>query len=78
MLEATGYLVSTHTHGNWVVTSHKGKKIVFKQDTGVYNRIPYINLKNNKEWIAMIETVCKKLAGATKREIEKAYLARTV
>ena len=24
MLEAAGYLVSTHTHGNWVVTFPKG------------------------------------------------------
>ena len=30
MLEAAGYLVSTHTHGNCVVTSPKGKMINFK------------------------------------------------
>ena len=78
MLEATGYLVSTHTHGNWVVTSPNGKKIVFKRDIGVCNRMPYIDLRDNQEGIAMIETVCKKFAGATKREIEKAYIVRTV
>ena len=33
MLEAAGYLVSTHTHGDWVVTSPKGEKIIFKRDT---------------------------------------------
>ena len=42
VLEAAGYLVFTHNHGNWVVTSPKGKKIVFKRDTGVCNRMPYI------------------------------------
>jgi hypothetical protein len=78
MLETAGYLVSTHTHGDWVVTSPKGKKIVFKRDTGVCNRMPYIDLRDNQEGIAMIETVRKKFAGATKKEIEKAYLARTV
>ena len=33
MLEAAGYQVSTHSHGNGVVTSLKGKNIVFKQAT---------------------------------------------
>ena len=33
VLEAVGYLVSTHTHGDWVVTSPKGKKTVFKRET---------------------------------------------
>ena len=37
--------------------------------------MPYIDLRNNQEGIAMIETVRKKFAGATQREIEKAYLA---
>ena len=33
VLEAADYLVSTHTHGDWVVTSPKGKKTVFKRET---------------------------------------------
>ena len=40
--------------------------------------MPYINLRDNQEGITKIETVCKKFAGNTRREIEKAYLARTV
>ena len=40
--------------------------------------MPYIDLRNNQEGIAMIETVRTKFAGATQREIEKAYLARAV
>ena len=39
MLEEAGYIVSTHTKSDWVVTTPKGKKIVFKRDTGIYNRI---------------------------------------
>ena len=35
MLEDAGYIVSTHTKGDWVVTTPKGKKIIFKRDTGV-------------------------------------------
>ena len=37
MLEEAGYIVSTHTKSNWVVTTPKGKKIVFKRDTGICN-----------------------------------------
>ena len=40
--------------------------------------MPYIDLRDKQEGIAMIETVHKKFAGATRREIEKTYLARTV
>ena len=40
--------------------------------------MPYIDLRDNQEGIAMIETVYKTFAGATKREIERAYLARTM
>ena len=69
MLEAASYLVSTHTHGDWVVTSLKGKKIVLKQDTGVCTRMPYIDLRDKQEGTSMIKTVCKKFAGATRREI---------
>ena len=32
MLENAMYIVSTHTKGDWVVTTPKGKKIVFKRD----------------------------------------------
>ena len=74
MIEAAGYLVSTHTRGIWMVTSLKGKKINFKQDTGVCSRMSYIDLRENQEGFVIIETVCKKFAGATRREIEKAYL----
>ena len=65
MLEYSGYIVYTHTKGDWVITTTKGKKIVFKNDTGVCKGMPYIDLCEHKEGISMIETVCKKFAGAT-------------
>ena len=37
ILEEAGYIVSTHTKSDWVVTAPKGKKIIFKRDTGVCN-----------------------------------------
>ena len=71
MLEEYGYIVSTHTKGDWVVTNPKGKKIVFKRDTGVCNRMPYIDLRENMEGFAMIETIRKQFDGATNKEIER-------
>ena len=38
-------------------------KNVFKRDTGVCKGMPYINLRNHKEGIIMIETFCKKFVG---------------
>ena len=35
MLELSGYIVSTHTHADWVVTTSDGKYITFKRDKEV-------------------------------------------
>ena len=78
MLEDAGYIVSTNTNRDWVLTTPKGKKIMFKRDIGVCMGMPYINLREHKEGISTIKTVCKKFAGATKCEIEKAIQSRTV
>ena len=78
MLEEAGYIVSTHTKSDWVVTTPKGTKIVFKRDRGICNLMPYIDLRENMEGFAMIETIRKQFSGATNREIERDYLACTV
>ena len=78
VLEEDLYIVSTHTKSNCVFTTPKGKKIVFKRDTGICNQMPYIDLHENMEGFYMMETIRKQFAVATNREIEKAYLARTV
>ena len=41
-------------------------------------RMPYIDLRDNQEGIAVIKTVRKKFAGATKREIEKKPISRAL
>ena len=63
MLENAMYIVSTHTKGDWVVTTPKVKKIIFKRDTGVCKGMPYIILCEYKEGISMIETFRKKFVG---------------
>ena len=48
MLEDAGYILSTHTKGDWFVTNPKNRKIIFKRDTGVFKGMPYINLREHK------------------------------
>ena len=59
MLEESGYIVSTHTHVDWVVTTPDVKDITFKRDKGVCTGMPYIGLRDQKEGLVMIETVRK-------------------
>ena len=76
MLEETGYKVSTHINRDWEMTTPKGEVIVFKHDTGVCKKMPYIDLHEQEERNVMIETMKKNLAGFTKKEIEKVKLPR--
>ena len=57
MLEEAGYIVSTHTKSDWVVTTPKGNNIVFKRDKDICNRMPYIDLRESMEGFTMIETI---------------------
>ena len=67
MLENAGYIVFSHTKKNWVVFTSTGKKVVFKRDTGICKWMSYIDLRNNKVGLAMIETVRKNFESYTKR-----------
>ena len=67
MLDNAWYSVSTHTKKDWVVITPKGKTITFKRDSGVCQGMPYIDLRDNKDGICMIETVQNNIAGFTKR-----------
>ena len=78
ILEDDGYIFSTDTKGDLVVTTLKDNKIIFKRDTGVCKVVPYIDLWEHKEGISMIEAVHKKFVGATKQDIDKAVQSRTV
>ena len=78
MLEEAGYKVSTHTDDDWKVTTPQGEVIVFARGTGMYNRMPYIDLREHAEGLVMLETVEKNMEMFAKREIEKAQLARVV
>ena len=78
-LEDAGYKVETHTDRDWVVTSPQGRRTVFKRDTGVCNRMPYIDLREQgEEGLAMIAAVRERFQGYTRDEVERAIEARLV
>ena len=54
VLEASGYIVSTHNHADWVVTTPEVKDITFKSYKGVCTGMPYIDLREQKEGLVMI------------------------
>ena len=76
MLKPNGYLVSTHTHREWKVTTPKGDAIPFKHDTGLCIGILYIDLREQREGLVMIKTARKNFAGFTEKKISKARLSR--
>ena len=78
MLEEARYKVSTLTDEDWKVTTLRGEVIIFERDTGMCNCMPYIDLLEHAEGLVMLETVEKNMEMFTKREIEKAQLARVV
>ena len=43
-LEKDGFRVTSDTHGEWIVHSPRGKKLVFKRDTGNIKNMPYIDV----------------------------------
>ena len=67
MLENYGYIVFTLTKKYLVIITPKGKTITFKRDSGVYQGMPQIDLRDNKDSICTIETVRQNFAGFTKR-----------
>ena len=75
-LEEEGYKVDYNTDRDWVVTTPEGKDIKFERDTGLCNRMPFIDLRKHHEGIAMLETVRANFEGYTKKQVERAILAR--
>ena len=56
-LEQDGYTITYSTSSDWVVTTPQGKNITFKRDTGLCDRMLYINLREGQDGIIMLETV---------------------
>ena len=43
-LEKDGFRVTSDTHGEWIVHSPRGEKLVFKRDYGDLKNMPYIDV----------------------------------
>ena len=53
-----------------------GQVLTLKKDKGLCEGFPYLDIKENKQAIAMIQTVRDNYEGYTKREVQEATLAR--
>ena len=75
-LEADGFEVDYATGGGWTVKTPKGECLKFKRGSGLFNGMPYIDLREAHEGLAMLATVSKNYKGYTERQVKKAILAR--
>ena len=56
-LKQDGFVIDYNTNRNWTVTTPQGKDILFKKDTGLCEVMPYIDMREHQEGVAMQETV---------------------
>ena len=61
-------MVSGHTKKNSVIFTPKGRKRVFKRDTGVCKGMLYTDLHTNKVGLVMINMVRKNVESYAKKE----------
>ena len=60
------------------MTTPEGVAITFKRDTGICKRMPYINLREEKTGLAMIQKIHQNFEGFTRMEVLQAKLTREV
>ena len=53
-LKDYGFHITYDTLNEWILTTLQGKKIVFKIDTGLCNRMPYIDMREHKKAFALV------------------------
>ena len=53
----------------------QGNNIVFQHDTGLCNRMPYIDMRDHEDAVLMVQTVRANFEGYTKRQVKLAILA---
>ena len=53
LLEYDRFIVKYDTHRECAILAPEGKKIVFKRDTGLYNHMPYIDIRQHKDDFAL-------------------------
>ena len=58
-LEKDGYLINYNIERDWDVTTPEGKTLLFKKDVGTCKEMPYLDICDNHDALAMIQTVCE-------------------
>ena len=66
LLEECGYVVDYNIAREWVIMTPQGTEIVFHRDTGLCNRMPYIDMRNHKDVVLMVQNVHKNFEGYTR------------
>ena len=83
--------MTSGTHGEWIVYSLRGEKLVFKRDTGNLKNMPYIDVDDVTKAFALeafahanieaaqekrIQTVRKNMEGYSHKEVKRVIMAR--
>ena len=74
-LEKDGYKVNYSSDREWVVTTPEGKDIKFKRGTDICHRMPYIDLQESQEGMAMLKIPYNNFEGFTERQVKDTILA---
>eukprot|EP00957_Ditylum_brightwellii_P090021 6856073-Ditylum_brightwellii.AAC.1 len=53
-----------------------GKGLVFKSNTGLCEGMSYLDIHENHEALALIQTVCKKIGKFTEHQVNRAIAVR--
>ena len=67
-IEREGYRVIYDTFKEWLVFAPDGTEIKFQRDMGCCNHRAYIDMRQSKNVIAMLQTVCANYKGYTNQE----------
>ena len=68
-LEKDGYTIDYNTKRNWVVMMPSGKCLLFKADTGLCAGMPYLDIRENRDKLVLIQTVCENFGKFTERQV---------
>ena len=68
VLEANEYIMSTHDHGNWVVTTPQGTDITFKCYVEICIGMLYIDLRDQAEGFIMLKAINNSMRYETQAE----------
>jgi hypothetical protein len=73
-LEDTGFTISYHTGGKWIVTNPQGKDITFHcKSDGVCRSFPYLNMQSTLT-VAMVQTTRQRYEGFMKCKVPNAMI----